>query len=111
MRAMEVRILFSGRETVFGFPYDDISGSNAKENCGLRVLQPMTWECLGVTHDRTEQEEVGKGTGKGKVVSQSWGTKSGDWFVDRIKIRTAAQTSLFLGAPNIMDRHVPFLCM
>ena len=46
LRAMEVRILFSGRETVFGFPYDDISGSNAKENCGLRVLQPMTWERL-----------------------------------------------------------------
>ena len=61
MRAMEVRILFSGKETVFGFPYDDISGSSAKENCGLRVLQPMTWECLGVTHDRTEANIVPPG--------------------------------------------------
>ena len=47
MCAMEVRILFSGKEAVLGFPYDDISGpAPKKKRLGLRLLQPMTWQRL-----------------------------------------------------------------
>ena len=60
MCLMEVRILFSGRETVFGFPYDAVPGSSAKEKqtwlagASADDLATLARSGFCVTHDRTE---------------------------------------------------------
>ena len=60
MCLMEVRILFSGRETVFGFPYDAVPGSSAKEKqtwlagASADDLGTLARSGFCVTHDRTE---------------------------------------------------------
>ena len=60
MCCMEVRVLFSGREAVLGFPFDEISGASMRDkrawivNASADGLTNLAKNGFAVTHDQTE---------------------------------------------------------